>query len=188
MNIERIKNLIRAFYPFAKTKLGFEEPIKIRYITNDIKNSEDPLGKTAYYNPEQKSVTLFILNRHPKDILRSFAHELTHHAQHCRGDIGQEVSTQEGYAQSDPHMREMEKEAYTQGGMLVRDWTDTLEEREKQMLLENEEKQHKEVEKTKKTLRDNEEVSDMFEDRRNRLNKKLMDKFIKPTKKEGNIE
>lgn len=185
MNIERIKNLVRAFYPFAKTKLGFEEPVKIRYITNDIINSQDPFGKTAYYNPEQKSVTLFILNRHPKDILRSFAHELTHHAQHCRGDIGQEVSTQEGYAQKDPHMREMEKEAYMEGGMLVRDWTDTLEEREKQMLLENEEKQHKEVEKTKKTLRDNEEVSDMFEDRRNRLNKKLMDKFIKPTKKEG---
>jgi hypothetical protein len=187
MNIERIKNLVRAFYPFAKTKLGFEEPVKIRYITNDITNSQDPFGKTAYYNPEQKSVTLFILNRHPKDILRSFAHELTHHAQHCRGDIGQEVSTQEGYAQNDPHMREMEKEAYMEGGMLVRDWTDTLEEREREMLLENEDKQHKEVEKTKKTLRDNEEVNDMFEDRRNRLNKKLMDKFIKPTKKEGNI-
>jgi hypothetical protein len=150
-------------------------------------NSQDPFGKTAYYNPEQKSVTLFILNRHPKDILRSFAHELTHHAQHCRGDISQEVSTQEGYAQNDLHMREMEKEAYMEGGMLVRDWTDTLEEREREMLLENEDKQHKEVEKTKKTLRDNEEVNDMFEDRRNRLNKKLMDKFIKPTKKEGNI-
>jgi hypothetical protein len=84
-------------------------------------------------------------------------------------------------------MREMEKEAYMEGGMLVRDWTDTLEEREREMLLENEDKQHKEVEKTKKTLRDNEEVNGMFEDRRNRLNKKLMDKFIKPTKKEGNI-
>lgn len=187
MNIERIKNLIRAFYPFAKTKLGFEEPVKIRYITNDMANSQDPFGKTAYYNPEQKSVTLFILNRHPKDILRSFAHELTHHAQHCRGDIGQEVSTQDGYAQSDPHMREMEKEAYMEGGILVRDWTDTLEEREREMFLQNTDKEHKEVEKTKKTLRDNEEVSDMFEDRRNRLNKKLMDKFIKPTKKEGNI-
>jgi hypothetical protein len=28
----------------------------------------------------------------------------------------------------------------------------------------------------------------MFEDRRNKLNKKLIDKFIKPTKKEGNTE
>ena len=31
-------------------------------------------------------------------------------------------------------------------------------------------------------------VNDMFEERRNKLNKKLMDKFIKPIKKEGNTE
>jgi hypothetical protein len=28
----------------------------------------------------------------------------------------------------------------------------------------------------------------MFDDRRNKLNKKLIDKFIKPKKKEGSIE
>jgi hypothetical protein len=28
----------------------------------------------------------------------------------------------------------------------------------------------------------------MFEDRRNKLNKKLIDKFIKPNKKEGNTK
>jgi hypothetical protein len=80
----------------------------------------------------------------------------------------------------------MEKEAYLQGGMLVRDWTDTLQESEKQMLFEN--KEHKQVEQTKKRLRDNEEITDMFEERRNRLNKKLVDKFIKPKKKEDNIQ
>jgi hypothetical protein len=182
MNIERIKNLVRAFYPYAKQKLAFDKPVKIRYITNDVSNFENPFGKTAYYNPEENSVTLYVLNRHPKDILRSFAHELTHHAQHCRGDLGGDITTQEGYAQSDPHMRSMEQEAYMEGGMLVRDWTDTLKERDKKMLFENEDKEHKEVTKTKKTLTDNQEITDMFEDRRNKLNKKLMDKFIKPKK------
>jgi hypothetical protein len=193
MNIERIKNLIRAFYPFAKTKLGFEEPVKIRYITNDVKNSEDPLGKTAYYNPEKKSVTLFILNRHPKDILRSFAHELTHHAQHCRGDFdGQEVSTEEGYAQTNPLLRKAEEEAYMLGGMLPRDFTDMLKQEKKDrllMIIENKEnEEHKEVKQTRKRLDDEQAVTDMFEERRNRLNKKLIDKFIKPVKKEGNTE
>lgn len=193
MNIERIKNLIRAFYPFAKTKLGFEEPVKIRYITNDVKNSEDPLGKTAYYNPEKKSVTLFILNRHPKDILRSFAHELTHHAQHCRGDFdGQEVSTEEGYAQTNPLLRKAEEEAYMLGGMLPRDFTDMLKQEKKDrllMIMENKEnEEHKEVKQTRKRLDDEQAVTDMFEERRNRLNKKLIDKFIKPVKKEGNTE
>lgn len=191
MNIDKIKNLIRAFYPFAKTNLGFKEPVKIRYITNDIKNSEDPLGKTAYYNPQEKSVTLFILNRHPKDILRSFAHELTHHKQHCNGELNSDnINTEEGYAQNDEHMREMERQAY-ESALLVRDWTDNLKKENRKaliMIMENEEKPNKQVEKVRKTLRDNEEVNEMFEERRNKLNKKLIDKFIKPVKKEGNTE
>jgi hypothetical protein len=187
MNIERIKNLIRAFYPFAKTRLGFEEPVKIRYITNDSKNSEDPFGKTAYYNPDEKSVTLFILNRHPKDILRSFAHELTHHAQHCRGDFkNHEVSTIEGYAQKNPVLRKAEEEAYA-SGLIVRDWADTLSPEKKEELMSDKEgKQHKDVEKVRKRIDDDAAITDMFEDRRNKINKKLIDKFINSVKKEGN--
>ena len=192
MNIERIRNLIRAFYPFAKEKLGFTEPVKVRYITKDVDNSEDPLGKTAYYNPDKKSVTLYILNRHPKDILRSFAHELTHHAQHCRGDFeGQDVSTDEGYAQTNPLMRKAEEEAYMLGGMLPRDFTDMLKQEKKDrllMIVENKEDEHKEVKQTRKRLDDDQAVTDMFEQRRNNLNKNLIDKFIKPIKKEGNTE
>mgnify|MGYP003345900859 CR=1 FL=1 len=90
MNIERIRNLIRAFYPYAKEKLGFDKPVRVKYIIDDLENYNDPLGKTAYYAPDEKMITLFTLNRHPKDILRSFAHELTHHAQHCRGEFGDE--------------------------------------------------------------------------------------------------
>jgi hypothetical protein len=192
MNIERIRNLVRAFYPYAKQQLGFEKPVKIIYVTKAEENSTDPFGKTAYYNPDQNSVTLFTLNRHPKDILRSFAHELTHHAQHCRGDFdNQDVSTEDGYAQSNPLMREAEKEAYMQGGMLVRDWTDTLKnkgEKELVSIMENKDNEHKDVRKVNKRLEDEQSVNDMFEERRNKLNKKLIDKFIKPTKKEGNIE
>ena len=190
MHTEKIKILIKSFYPFAKQKLGFDKPVKVIYITNDIKNWEDPLGKTAYYDPNKQTVTLFTLNRHPKDILRSFAHELTHHTQYCRGDLEDTGSVaDEGYAQNDPHMRKMEEEAYMMGGMIPRDFTDMLKKKDNKvliMIVENTEKEHKEVEKTRKTLRDNEEVNDMFDDRRNRLNKKLMDKFIKPVKKEGN--
>ena len=191
MNIERIKNLIRAFYPYAKTRLGFEEPVKIRYITNDIKNYENPFGKTAYYNPDKKSVTLFILNRHPKDILRSFAHELTHHAQYCHGDFNNhEVSTEDGYAQKNPILRKAEKEAY-ESGIIVRDWTDSLDEKDKEemiMLSEHKQDEHKDAKQTRKRLEDEQTITDIFEERRNKLNKKLIDKFIKPTKKEGNIE
>jgi hypothetical protein len=192
MNIERIRNLIRAFYPYAKQQLGFDKPVKVIYITKAEENSVDPFGKTAYYEPNTNSVTLFTLNRHPKDILRSFAHELTHHAQHCRGDFDdQEVSTEEGYAQKNPLLRKAEEEAYMQGGMLVRDWTDTLKGEKGKVLIklmENKEPEHKEVEQVRKRLNDEQTVNDMFEERRNKLNKKLIDKFIKPAKKEGDTK
>jgi hypothetical protein len=54
--------------------------------------------------------------------------------------------------------------------------------------MENKEPEHKEVKQVKKRLDDDQSVNDMFEERRNKLNKKLMDKFIKPVKKEGNTE
>jgi hypothetical protein len=54
------------------------------------------------------------------------------------------------------------------------------------MKIMNEEKQQKEVEQARKRIADDENVSDMFTERRNKLNKKLMDKFIKPANKEGN--
>ena len=88
-------------------------------------------------------------------------------------------------------MRQMEEEAYLNGGMLVRDWTDELKKQEKKaliMIMENDEKEHKEVRKVKKTLEDEQSVQDMLENRRLKLNKKLLDKFTKNNQKEGNIE
>ena len=63
MNIERIRNLIRAFYPYAKEKLGFDKPVRVKYIIDDLENYNDPLGKTAYYAPDEKMITLFKIGR-----------------------------------------------------------------------------------------------------------------------------
>ena len=54
---------------------------KIKIIDNDTDNAGRILGKTAYYNPEDTSITLYTLGRHPKDILRSFSHEMIHREQ-----------------------------------------------------------------------------------------------------------
>ena len=100
----------------------------------DQENANQLLGKTAYYSPEEKKIVVFISNRHPKDILRSIAHELIHHDQNCRGEFNKSHSTDPGYAQKDPHLRNMEKEAYLKGNMLFRDWED---QRKTQQLKEN---------------------------------------------------
>jgi len=123
-NISVVKDLIRQFYPFAKKRFGFKKPVRL-FLKQDRCNSEDPLGKTAYYDPESMSITLYITNRHPKDILRSFSHELVHHKQNCGGcfdNVGGDMG--EGYAQNNKHLREMESEAYLEGNLCLRDWED----------------------------------------------------------------
>ena len=109
--------------PFAKERMGFNEPPRL-FLKNDNDNANNPLGKTAYYDPNEKSITVYVTGRHPKDVMRSISHELVHHTQCCRGDLEGEHNTGAGYAQSDDHMREMEREAYEVGNMCFRDWED----------------------------------------------------------------
>ena len=119
-----LQPLIDEFMPFAQKSMGFEKPPRV-FLRDDPRNAQDPLGKTAYYDPEQMSVTLYIHGRHPKDVMRSLSHELVHHMQNCNGQFENTGDMGEGYAQSDPHLREMERQAYEIGNLCLRDWTDT---------------------------------------------------------------
>ena len=119
-----LQPLIDEFMPFAQKRMGFEKPPRV-FLRDDPRNAQDPLGKTAYYDPEQMSVTLYIHGRHPKDVMRSLSHELVHHMQNCNGQFENTGDMGEGYAQSDPHLREMERQAYEIGNLCLRDWTDT---------------------------------------------------------------
>tara|TARA_R110000744_G_scaffold194386_1_gene313251 strand:- start:885 stop:1280 length:396 start_codon:yes stop_codon:yes gene_type:complete len=96
------------------------------HLKNDEENAQGIFGKTAHYEPENQSITLYITNRHDKDICRSFAHELVHHHQNERGDLEFGDASQATYAQDDPHMRKMEMEAYLKGNLLFRDWEDWM--------------------------------------------------------------
>ena len=96
---------------------------KVKFINNDIENAQNILGTTAYYNPNNKSITLFTLNRHPKDILRSYAHEMIHHKQNLENRLtnisGQNVN-------EDGYLKEIEREAYEEGNMVFRSWENGL--------------------------------------------------------------
>ena len=123
--IDLILPLIKQFLPFAQEKMGFKNPPRM-FLRKDEKNAADPLGKTAFYNPQSSSVTIYTTNRHIKDVMRSLSHELVHHAQHERGDFKNCGEMGEGYAQKDEHLREMEREAYELGNMCFRDWEDGI--------------------------------------------------------------
>ena len=123
--IDALKPLIKQFLPFAQEKMGFERPPRL-FLKQDSQNASNPLGKTAFYDPSAMSITLFVSERHPKDVMRSLSHELVHHTQNCNGDFKNAGEMGEGYAQNNPHMREMERQAYEMGNMCFRDWEDSI--------------------------------------------------------------
>jgi hypothetical protein len=124
LNLAEMKPFLQSFLPFAQKEMGFNRPVDISFIS-DPKNSEKVLGKTAFYDPNTFSVSVYTDQRHPKDIMRSLSHELVHHAQNCRGEFDKKPEIGEGYFQVDTHMRNMEREAYEVGNMCFRMWEET---------------------------------------------------------------
>ena len=118
-------------YKDAKDKFNIQQAPKL-HLRKDKKNAEQVFGRTAHYNPEDKTIVIFITNRHPKDILRSFCHELIHHVQNERGDLEGGDASSPTYAQDDDHMRRMEKEAYLEWNLLLRDHEDQFKNENKQ--------------------------------------------------------
>jgi hypothetical protein len=98
---------------------------KVKFVDDDIENSQNFFGKTAYYNPNDKIIVLYTYGRHPKDVMRSFAHEMIHHEQNCNGKLGN-ITTQNTNEEGD--LPEIEREAYEKGNMMFRNWTDTITE------------------------------------------------------------
>ena len=123
--IETLMPLVKQFLPFAQERMGFHSPPRL-FLRGDSTNADNPLGKTAFYDPGKKSITLYVTGRHPKDVMRSLSHELVHHTQNCNGKFDDVGEMGEGYAQNDDHLREMEREAYEVGNMCFRDWEDSI--------------------------------------------------------------
>ena len=127
-NVYHLEQMVDNFFPYSQKQLGFDKGATIVF-QSDEDNAGRMLGKTAYYDPENFQIVLYTDGRHPKDILRSLSHELVHHAQNCRGDFTRDNPTYEGYAQKDPHLREMEREAYEKGNLIfplkIEDMSDT---------------------------------------------------------------
>jgi len=102
------------------------EPLPtVEFVDGDSDNAREFLGKTAYYNPNNQSITLYTEGRHPKDIVRSFAHEMIHHIQNLEGRLGAITTTN---TQEDDNLNDIEAEANLKGTMTFRNWTDSLNE------------------------------------------------------------
>jgi hypothetical protein len=92
-------------------------------IKEDIAEAADFFGKTAYYDPNENTIMLYTQNRHPKDVMRSFTHEMIHHIQNLEGRLT-EIGTSN--TNEDDNLLEIEKEAYLQGNITFRNWEDKV--------------------------------------------------------------
>lgn len=140
-NDKQIMKQIDGLYEFMASELKIKEKPQIEF-KHDEENAKDFYGKTAYYDPQAKKICLYTAGRHPKDVVRSFAHELIHHMQNETNPLGDKdlhATSEVGYAQKNPKLNKMEEEAFTKGNMLFRKYTDMYKmkmEKGKKMSLE----------------------------------------------------
>lgn len=101
------------------------EPLpKVKFV-RDEKEANNFFGKTAHYTPDDKVITLYTLGRHPKDIGRSFTHEMIHHIQNLEGRIGN-GTIKTTNTNEDDYLQEIENEAYLHGNKYFRNYTDSV--------------------------------------------------------------
>lgn len=109
-------------YPFPDIELNWDE--------------QDGLFiKTGYYLPGEKKVVLFCKDRHPKDILRSYAHEMIHHMQNLNGD-DLNFSSEDDVKDNDK-LEKLESEAYLKGNIYFRKWTEHVSKNSNDTLNES---------------------------------------------------
>jgi hypothetical protein len=92
-------------------------------IRKDVTEASDFFGRTAYYDPSINEIVLYTQGRHPKDIMRSFVHEMIHHIQNIEGRL---VDVNTSNTNEDEHLLELEKEAYLRGNITFRNWEDKI--------------------------------------------------------------
>jgi hypothetical protein len=107
-----LKKIGNKFVQFCKDKLELKQLPKIRLVAQ-IGQTEHPTF--GLFDPNSNTVSVAHQGRHVMDVLRTLAHELTHHKQREEdrikpgdGDTGSEI----------------ENEANAQAGVLMRDFAD----------------------------------------------------------------
>ena len=99
---------------------------KLNMISDDYDNASKMLGMTGYYDPSSKTITLFTAERHPKDIMRTYSHEMVHHMQNLENRLHHGPGTD---VTKDPELLNTEDEAYEKGNTVFREWEDQLKEK-----------------------------------------------------------
>lgn len=126
--MEQLKKHLAELTQYMREQGIQADPAPRVILKKNAQLTEETLCPTGHYEPETKTIVLYVGNRHPKDILRSYAHELIHHDQNMAGKLKTDVMQQSQdpkYAQNNQVLRGLEQDAFLRGNMMFRDWTDS---------------------------------------------------------------
>lgn len=116
---------VDGLYSHFAQKYGFKKPPTMVF-DSDPNNKANVLGKTAYYDPSSLEIHVYTDGRHPKDMLRSIAHELIHHRQNLEGRLSVGGYHGEGYYLKNKELKKLEQEAMKDGNETLREYEDDL--------------------------------------------------------------
>ena len=94
-----------------------------KVIIDDKDQGDGVFVYTGYFDPVSNGIRLFTFGRHPKDVLRTFAHELIHWRQQKEGTLEKSGYTSDKITE-DKNLVRLEAEAYLKGNMAFRSWTE----------------------------------------------------------------
>ena len=103
------------------------DPLPNIVIDNEKKNDfSDILISTGGYQPMTQTLFLYVDNRHLKDILRSYCHEIVHHMQWLDNPdyIKRVFNADQDDVDSNEELENVEGEAYLKGNLLFRKFTE----------------------------------------------------------------
>ena len=129
VDLSSLEPHVQGMYDFFDQKIGFKKPPTMHF-DSEPNNQSNVLGKTAYYDPSSLEIHVFTDGRHPKDMLRSIAHELIHHQQNLEDRLNVGGYMGQGYYLQNEAMKELEQEAMLKGNALMREYEDTTKSEE----------------------------------------------------------
>jgi hypothetical protein len=103
-----VVEMFKKFLPLAMKILELDSLPKMEFVTKVDETDQPTFG---LYSNSDRVLKVALLNRHPNDILRTVAHELTHYKQ----DINNELNNDSGDTGSDH-----ENEANATAGVIMR--------------------------------------------------------------------
>jgi len=80
----KLKFIVVKFLKFVNDELNINQPFKVKLATN----RDHDLRTYAFYNKGDGTIKVYVTGRGIADVLRSLAHELMHHLQNQRQELG----------------------------------------------------------------------------------------------------